>query len=43
MIDAEKGGCSFSLISQGKQFVNQSPIPILSIANKERIRTTPKI
>lgn len=43
MIDAEMGGSSFSLQSQGKQFVNQSPIPILSIANKELIRTAPKM
>ena len=43
MIDAEMGGSSFSLQSQGKQFINQSPIPILSIANKELIRTAPKM
>ncbi len=43
MIEAEMGGSSFSLQSQGKQFINQSPIPILSIANKELMRTAPKM
>ena len=43
MIEAELGGSSWSLASQSKQFVNQSPIPILSVANKELIRTAPKL
>ena len=43
MIDAELGGSSWSLGSQAKQFVNQSPIPILNVANKELIRTAPKM
>ena len=43
MIEAELGGSAWSLQSQGKQFVNQSPIPILNIANKELIRTAPKL
>ena len=43
MIDAELGGSSWSLGSQAKQFVNQSPIPILNIVNKELIRTAPKM
>ncbi|RLD44106.1 MAG: hypothetical protein DRI86_08365 [Bacteroidetes bacterium] len=41
MIDAELGGSMWSLRSQGKQFVNQSPIPILSIANRELIKSRP--
>ncbi|MCK5846803.1 MAG: universal stress protein [Bacteroidales bacterium] len=41
MIDAELGGSMWNLRSQGKQFVNQSPIPILSIANRELIKSRP--
>ena len=41
MIEAEFGGSNWSLLSQGKQFINQSPIPILSIANKELIKRRP--
>jgi len=43
MIDAELGGSSWSFGSQAKQFVNQSPIPILNVVNKELIRTAPKM
>jgi nucleotide-binding universal stress UspA family protein len=41
MIETEKLSSDLWLGAQGQQLVNQSPIPILSIANKELIKTRP--
>lgn len=41
MIETEKLASDIWLGTQGQQLVNQSPIPILSIANKEIMRTRP--
>lgn len=41
MIETEKQASDIWLGTQGQQLVNQSPIPILSIANKEIMRTRP--
>ncbi len=41
MIETEKLASDIWLGSQGQQLVNQSPVPILSIANKEILRTRP--
>ena len=41
MIDTESLASDLWLGSQGQQLVNQSPVPILSIANKEYMRSRP--
>ncbi len=41
MIETEKLASDLWLGSQGQQLVNQSPIPIMSIANKEYMRSRP--
>ncbi len=41
MIETEKLASDVWLGSQGQQLVNQSPVPILSIANKEILRSRP--
>ena len=41
MIETEKLASDLWLGSQGQQLVNQSPVPILSIANKEYLRSRP--
>jgi len=41
MIETERLASDLWLGSQGQQLVNQSPVPILSIANKEYMRSRP--
>jgi len=41
MIETEKLASDLWLGSQGQQLVNQSPVPIMSIANKEYMRSRP--
>jgi len=41
MIETEKLSSDLWLGSQGQQLVNQSPVPIMSIANKEILKTRP--
>jgi len=43
MIETEKLASDLWLGSQGQQLVNQSPVPILSIANKEYMRSRPRL
>ncbi len=41
MIETEKMSSDLWLGSQGQQLVNQAPVPIMSIANKEILKTRP--
>ena len=41
MIETERLASDLWLGSQGQQLVNQSPVPVLSIANKEFLRSRP--